>query len=464
MKPNILLIMCDQLRYECLTNSMVKTPNIDRLRNRGVMFNNAYSQTPVCIPARHSLISGQNAFEIGLSENATKVKEIKDPLPRIVRDLGYYTCAIGKMHFVPTREHFGFDHMYLSEEIPSYIEDDEYLKFLREKGYIHVTEPHGKRSDTYYVPQISELPEEFHTTAWTANTTVDVIKKNRNRPFFVFTSFIKPHPPFDPCVPYNSMYNIDDMILPACHDNIIDDMILIQNGYKVNGIEKMTDYEKKKIIAYYYASVTQVDTYIGKILDCLEDNNLIDNTLVVFTADHGEMLGNHNSYGKRTYYEESAKIPFIISYPGTFKEGVEVDNLTILQDIYATIISNAGGSVPEISSGRDLSQICRNGSGKVRDTLYAQYGSGRRFKAMIRWDKYKYIYMANGAREYLFDLENDPLELKPIYNSEVFNIQRENLRKYFKGYDITLPEYDYEPPAVGSFLNQYPIWPRNIIE
>lgn len=464
MKPNILLIMCDQLRYDCITSPKVRTPNIDRLRRKGVMFTNAYSQTPVCIPARHSLISGQNAFEIGLSENAAKVKEIKYPLPKMVRDMGYYTCAIGKMHFIPTREHFGFDHMYLSEEIPSHIEDDEYLKFLRSKGYLHVKEPHGKRSETYYVPQVSELPEEIHTTAWTANTTIDVITRNRNRPFFVFTSFIKPHPPFDPCFPYNNMYKPEDMSLPICEDDIIDDMILIQNGYKVNGIDKLTDCDKKKIIAYYYASVTQVDTYIGKILDCLEDHNLVDNTMVILTSDHGEMLGNHNGYGKRTYYEESAKIPYIISFPGKFKEDAEINSFVILQDIYATILANAGGNIPPVSCGRDLTNICRSGSGKVRDTLYAQYGSGKNFKCMVRWDNYKYIYMANGEREYLFDLENDPLELTPIYDEEIFAVQREDLMNYLAGYGMTLHKCDYEPPVVGTFLDQHPSWPDKLVD
>ena len=458
MKPNILLIMCDQLRYDCLTNEMVKTPNFDRLRKRGVSFTNAYSQTPVCIPARHSLISGQNAFEIGLSENSVNIKEIKYPLAKLVRDCGYYTCAIGKMHFVPTREHFGFDHMFLSEEIPGHIEDDEYLKYLRDEGYGHVIEPHGKRSEDYYVPQVSELPKEVHTTAWTGSTTIDVINKNKNRPFFIFSSFIKPHPPFDPCIPYNDLYDIDSMPSPIEVDEIIDDMILVQNGYKVDGIDKLSDYDKKKIKAYYYASVTQVDEYIGKILDCLEENNLWDNTLVILTADHGEMLGDHNGYGKRTYYEESAKIPFVLSYPKVFKEGIEVDSLAILPDIYATIVKVAGKEVPEVSCGVDLTDVCTSKSNFTRDFLVAQYGNDRRFKAMVRWDNFKYIYMANGKKEYLFDLEKDPLELNPIFDEEVFKEKRKYLVEYFSKYNISLPEYEYEAPRVGTFLNQRPTW------
>ena len=201
-KPNLLLIMCDQLRADvlgCYGNDYVKTPNIDRLAEKGVTFNRAYSTTPVCIPARHATISGKNPFQLGMLENTHQREEIPHPLARQVRDAGYYTCAVGKMHFVPAREHFGFDRMYLSEEIPGHIQDDDYLQFLQRQGYGDVIEPHGKRSETYYVPQVSELPESLHTTAWTGNKTCEVIRKNRNRPFFLFSSFIKPHPPFDPC-------------------------------------------------------------------------------------------------------------------------------------------------------------------------------------------------------------------------------------------------------------------------
>ena len=113
MKQNILMIMCDQLRYDCIVGDYVKTPNIDRIRSGGLCFDQAYSQTPVCIPARHSLISGQDAFSLGLVENASTRGEVRYPLAKLVRDQGYYTCVVGKMHFIPTREHFGFDHMFL---------------------------------------------------------------------------------------------------------------------------------------------------------------------------------------------------------------------------------------------------------------------------------------------------------------------------------------------------------------
>lgn len=458
MKTNILMIMCDQLRYEALTNDLVITPNLDKLRERGVNFTNAYSQTPVCIPARHSLISGQHAFEIGLNENSHTIKEIRHPLPKLVRDAGYYTCAIGKMHFVPTREHFGFDHLFLAEEIPSHREDDEYLKFLRDNGYGDVIEPNGVRSEQYYVPQLNKLPKEYQVTAWVANRTVDALRKNKNRPFFIFSSFVKPHPPFAPAKSYVDLYDIDKMPMPTEVDKIIDEMSLVQNGYKVDGIDKLSDEDKRKIKAYYYASVSQVDDYLGRIFDTLEEEDLLDKTMVIFTADHGEMLGDHNGYGKRTYYEESCKIPFVLSYPSVFKERIDLDNLVILPDLYATILKLAGNEVSQETCGLDLTALCKDGEGYTRDRIYGQYGYNRQFKAMIRWDKYKYVYMANGAKEFLFDLDIDPLEKNPIESSNLFPSLKEELKDFFKSYGVDLPSYDYEPFKVGSFLNQAPRW------
>lgn len=477
-KTNIVLIMCDQLRFDvlgCMGNALVKTPNIDRIAATGAVFTQAYSQTPVCIPARHALIFGQNSFEIGLCENASTVGKIENPLPKMVRDMGYYTCAVGKMHFLPAREHFGFDKMYLSEEIPSHAEDDEYIKFLLQNGIADVFEPHGKRSGDYYVPQISELSEEYHTTAWTAKTTAEVIRKNINRPFFLFSSFIKPHPPFDPCAAFSAMYNPANVPGPSlCEDDYapVDEMIPFQNGYKVGGFENVTDEQIRKIRAYYYASISQVDKYIGIILDEVDRQGLSDNTMVIFTADHGEMLGDHRAFGKRTYYEQSTKIPYIISLPGTSPRGAYKNALVTLQDLYATICDVAGCALPATSSGKSLVKLCMGEDGAVRDAIVAEYGAGRNFKCMLRWDKYKYIYFANGGREQLFDLSSDPAEQHNMaaLNAPLCGDCRRRLYKYYSqhGYAAALgnnelKKYDYEPLPATSFLNQTPAWPSTVV-
>jgi arylsulfatase len=477
-KPNLLLIMCDQLRFDalgCYGNSLVKTPNIDRLAQRGICFDQAYSQTPVCVPARHGLISGLNPFELGLLKNENLAKEIDHPLPELIRKQGYFTCAVGKMHFQPERKHYGFDRMLLSEEIPSHFADDEYLQFLREQGYGHLTEPHGKRSELYYVPQISELPEHLHTTAWTGDTTCRVIRENQNRPFFIFSSFIKPHPPFDPCVPYDTMYALEQVPLPVRREfeRTPDDYAIdVMNDYKVNGIDSLTLEDELKMRAYYYGSVSQMDKQIGRILDTLESCGLIDDTLIVFTSDHGEMLGDHYSYGKRTFYEASAKVPLIVSWPASVPQGERREQLALLQDIYASFITASGGNVPEASSGLNLLAAASDPDQPLRDRIFAEVGRGRVMKMMLRWGNYKFIYHTNGGKINLFDMENDPEEFTDISaeHPELCLQCREAMAQYYQSYGFTealngdqLVSYDAQRHVPQGYLDQTPKWPETVV-
>ena len=478
-KPNLLLIMYDQLRADvlgCYGNDLVKTPNMDRLAKRGICFDRAYSQTPVCMPARHALTSGKNAFELGMLENTYKRNEINNPLAKLVRDEGYFTCAVGKMHFTPAREHFGFDRMYLSEEIPEHIQDDDYLQFLQEKGYGHVIEPHGKRSETYYVPQVSELPEELHTSAWTADKTCEIIRKNSNRPFFIFSSFIKPHPPFEPCKPYDTMYTLDKIPMPVRDEGELDpdDRIIdIQNGYKVNGIENVSDEDVRKIRAHYYGSVTQLDKQLGKLLDTLDVYGLTDNTLVILTSDHGEMLGDHYAFGKRTYYEQSTRIPFIVSWPEMLPQGERREQFVILQDIFATFVSAAGGQIPGDVAGKDIIEVCKDSQRPLRKKVFAEYGADKNLKFMLRWGDFKYIYHTNGGLENLYNLKNDPEEFKNIavQNPEICAGCRDELVAYYKsrGFEEALDgerlkRYEYEKAVSKGYINQQPHWSKTIVE
>lgn len=478
-KPNLLLIMCDQLRFDvlgCYGNTLVQTPNIDRLARRGICFDRAYSQTPVCIPARHGLIAGENPFELGLLKNEPLAKEIAHPMPELIRDQGYHTCAVGKMHFEPVRRHYGFDRMLLSEEIPSHIDDDEYLKFLRAQGYGHVLEPHGKRSELYYVPQNSELPEHLHTTAWTGATTCDVIERNRNRPFFIFSSFIKPHPPFDPCAPYDTMYGLDQVPAPmrAEREREPDDYAInVMNDYKVNGIDSLSMEDELKMRASYYGCVTQMDKQIGRILDTLDKCGLTDDTLIVFTSDHGEMLGDHYSYGKRTFYEASARVPLIVSWPAALPQGERNDHLAMLQDIYATFVSEAGGQVPTTCSGLNLLSAIRQPAEPFRERLFGEVGRGRVLKMMMRWGDYKYMYHTNGGKQNLFDLRNDPDEMTDVSRDhpELCAQCRQQMTDYYRSYGLAealdgdgLMSYDDRKHVPKGYLNQAPKWPATVLD
>ncbi len=478
-KPNVLLIMCDQLRADvlgCYGNPLVKTPHIDRLAEQGVCFDRAYSETPVCMPARHGLLSGLHPFQLGLVENGPLSTEITHPLPEMIRRQGYATLAIGKMHFCPPRRHYGFDRMMLSEEMSGHIQDDDFLQFLQARGFGHVSQPHGMRSDHYYVPQISPLPEEFHTTAWTGAQTCEAIRKNRNRPFFIFTSFIKPHPPFDPCEPYNTLYPPEQIPLPirAESERATDDYLIdVQNDYKVNGIDRVTSVQEARIRAAYYGSVTQIDVQIGNILRTLEKCDLVEDTLILFTSDHGEMLGDHYAYGKRTFYEASARIPLIVSQPGILPMGKRREQLAILEDIYATLLIASGSEVPPASCGVDLRQAISNSSTPLRDEIFGEIGRGPAAKMMLRWGDFKYVYHVNGGAETLFHLGDDPDELQNIAtdHQDLCAYAKRRMERHYNDYSFTevlegaellrLPKQNHTP---RGYLNQYPKWPLTVVK
>lgn len=477
-KPNLLLIMCDQLRFDalgCYGNRIVQTPNIDRLAARSVVFDNAYSQTPVCVPARYGLLSGLHPFQLGLVDHGPLKRTIDHPLPAMLKKSGYFTCAVGKMHFTPVREHYGFDRMYLSEEIAQHIQDDDYLLFLREKGYGHIAEPHGERSEHYYVPQTSKLPEDLHSDAWTAQKAIEVIRGNHNRPFFVFASFIKPHPPFDPCPPYNDMYSPEELSLPLRHNGELkpdDYSIDVQNDYKVNGIENVSDVDVLRIRSAYYGMITQLDKQIGSILDALDEYGVTDDTLVIFTSDHGEMLGDHYAFGKRSFYESSTRIPLLMSWPAAISKPCRTDQLVILQDIYATFISAARGIVPEESSGKNLLGVFEDNDVPLRDKAVGEFGRNQALKFMLRTGVYKYIFHANGAREQLFNLETDPDEMCNVAerHADLCARFKSELEAYYKLYsfdealsDGSLISYPFEKAKRNGYLNQYPDWPKTVM-
>ena len=217
-RPNVLLLFTDQQRYDTIAaggNDLILTPALDRLCSTGVRFDRSYTPSPVCVSARYSLLTGLYPHRSGCADNGHTMGQKLPTLPGMLSSAGYQTRAIGKMHFSPVRHPFGFEGMELSEEIPESIENDEFLQHLADAGYGHVHEPHGVRSELYYIPQTSQLPAELHTTTWTADRTIQFLRdRDRSRPFFVWSSFIKPHPPFEPPVPWNKLYRAHEMPLP----------------------------------------------------------------------------------------------------------------------------------------------------------------------------------------------------------------------------------------------------------
>lgn len=412
-KPNILLITTDQQRFDTIHaagNPFIQTPNLDRLMQEGCYCCNAYSPNPVCIPARHNILTGLPARYHGFDDNYfIDPPPIPYQLPtfaQILTDNGYDASAIGKMHFQPARRHNGFTNIQIMEEIPIFLEDDDYALFLKEQGYGNYRSMHGVRHMLYMLPQRSLFPEELHGTAWVADRTIDYLRKNAGkRPFMAWASFIEPHPPFDVPGRWAELYRGKPLPEPSVTKTPLS-AIADEN-------HTIADYPDSAYLRrareLYYGAISFVDYNIGRILDALEESGELDNTLVVFTSDHGEMLGDHGTYQKFLPYDGAAKIPMIVRYPAKCAPGSIYEPFVDLNDLLPTFLDAAGLSYPGDISLPGESIFQTNGN-KDRAHQYVEHCKGTRRWISMRDRRYKYNYYFGGGHEELFDMREDPQE------------------------------------------------------
>ncbi|MDQ3699743.1 MAG: sulfatase-like hydrolase/transferase [Chloroflexota bacterium] len=422
-RPNVLLIMSDQHRADCLDFATqangrrveVQTPQLRRLAASGVTFPRCYSESPVCVPARALLMTGKLPHTLDMYSNADVLPEDHATLAGCLATEGYFCQAIGKMHFRPVRTLHGMHRLWLSEEIPFRLEDDEFLQFLVDAGYGHVEEPHGIRHELYELPQVSQLPETHHTTAWTGRRTIDFLRQQaRERPgepFFCWTSFQKPHPPYEPPVPWHRLYRPEMAPAPQRSAAELAWLPGAVQGDVAQG--HFPDIDRLAAMwSCYFGSISFIDSWIGMILDELEGLGLREDTVVVYTADHGEMMGDHWLLGKSRFYEQSAAVPGIISWPGGLPQGVVREQIAGLADIVPTLLDATGidpapqGLRPD---GISLLPAARDGA-PTRDVLIGQVGRGAQAQLMAVNEAWKYVYSAGENREHLFRPRGDGAE------------------------------------------------------
>ena len=410
-RPNILLLMTDQQRFDTIHAAgyeFMHTPNLDRLVEEGCLYRNAYSPNPICLAARHNLLTGLTARHHRFPDNVHDVSTRSDlpTLPRILSDKGYETRSIGKMHFIPARRHNGFDRMELMEELPNYREQDDYATYLKEVGLGHIQNIHGVRNLLYMLPQRSIVPEEHHGTFWVGRQSADFIRSNKGRhPFFLWSSWIAPHPPFDVVERFADMYR--DVDLPEPHVSTTPLASLTEEN-KMLGDLPTADYVRR-MREVYYASISMVDESIGEVLTALEDTDQLDNTMIIFVSDHGEFLGDYGLYQKWNPYDSCSRIPFIIRYPKRLQAGSINEEFVDLNDILPTILDVAGLDYPgDIELPGE--SIFAEHPQKDRDWQYLEYAQGNRRWISIRDKAYKFNYYYGGGFEQLFDMQNDPHE------------------------------------------------------
>jgi len=429
-QPNVLLVCTDHWPaslMRCSGHPAVLTPTLDQLAANGVRFPNAYSECPVCVPARRTLMTGLSPHSHGMLANATMPLPEVPTVAQAFRDAGYQTCAVGKMHWHPQRQRRGFDHIVLDEEGRGGegCRADDYELFLGDHG--HPGQRFGGgMCNNQYMWRSWHLDERLHVTNWAAQQmSRQIIRRDPQRPGFWYLSFSHPHPPLAPLQAYLDLYR--DLAVPDpvvghwAQGNPSDLPVAIQREIqaKHDRCEAFTHAEIQGIRRAFYALCTHIDHQIRLAIGTLREEGLLGNTIICFTADHGDMLGNHRLWGKHWMYEDSNCVPMILVGTDEQKRNGGVghhrvdDRLVATRDIMPTLLELAGIEVPEHCEGLSM-------TGKTqRDHLFGVFGPVKNAEngnptRMIRDCRHKLIYYPAGNLIQLFDMEHDRRELHDL--------------------------------------------------
>lgn len=469
-KPHILLITTDELRKDalgCYGNEAVATPNLDRLAAQSIRFDKAYSASPWCLPSRCALLTGKLPHNTGAYSNFRKC-ELNAGIPNLFTELkkaGYTTSVHGKCHFAPVpyeetrpdvtlpyeafRDYYvslGIDHLDLQDDkqVSVWFYDD-YAKELDEAGYLQ-----AYRESTWDVTGNRKVfpfpgPDEWHPDSWVGRKAVEHLSDwDAEKQLFCWVSFSGPHYPFDPPQTYENRVDMTKDKPRTLLEGEFDDPRRIQHrSYhgdgrgRVDGAGVAKDYACKnfdedywyELRRNYYANVALIDDQIGRILETARAR-LGDDVMVIFTADHGEMLGNHGIWGKGDCaYEDVLNVPLLVRYPGE-RKGETTDAKVQLTDIMATCLKAAGVESPPETDGRDFRESIASGG---REFVY---GEGEGF-ASVSDGRWKYVHVAKGGETFaeLFDLASDPAEFHNVAgrpeNAAVLAESRKQLTELF---------------------------------
>lgn len=463
-RPNILLIMTDEQRWDtlgCYGNDVIETENLDWLASEGTVFTSAYSPSPSCVPARASLMTGMDPWNVGITGSGRgqgQIANLENTLPGVLSEYGYHTQGIGKMHFSPQRSLQGFHHTVLEEvnraEPPANCTD--YSRWFEEnKGGDYGPYDHGIDNNSW-MARPYHAPEHLHPNNWTINESIRFLQqRDPTKPFFLKVSFTRPHAPFDAVPYYFDYYMKQSLPKPSvgAWASIFDcpDAAMHPNAWH----GRVSERKIHKARAGYYGQIHHIDHQIGRLFQYLRQQRLMEKTVILFISDHGNMMGDHHLWRKTYAYEGSAHIPFIVrlpksmrtSYPSKAHQSMlqsnsdlspssmqlqfkvnasqspspllrsRVDQPVCLQDVMPTLLDAAGVPIPKSVDGRSLLPLIRGEETEWREFVHGEHNGV--YDEMLEMHyltdgKWKYIWYARADREQLFHLEKDPMEMNDL--------------------------------------------------
>jgi len=457
-KPNLLFLMTDQQRFDALSyagNETLHTPHMDRLAREGVWFENAHTQCAVCVPARASMLTGHTVANTKvISNRQAYVPEDTGVMPmktydEILSENAYHCEYYGKWHAPVFRARVynnpvtaagihktelgpGKKAAYLNYLDPLYpnraLKEGELKDTLTERPYVpdpidrrFDLENKGLESDIKVgqsdIHGVTTIPAAYHIAAFEAGETIRALERLKDKPFSITCSFHHPHPPYLAAEKYAHLYPPAEMVAPVSIDDDMADSPYLMEKRRTD--EKYSD---PKMIQYfiseYYALVKEVDDWVGRILDKLDELGLTDNTLVVFTSDHGEMLGSHGMRGKFCFYEESSHVPMMIRFPRRIKPGTKVKAPVSNMDLFATILDYLD-MPPHPSDGNSLRGLIEGVVNGEETYVVAEWLSDLQSKPahMVLKGGWKLMRPDPSAKELkkaLYNLNDDPYELRNL--------------------------------------------------
>ncbi len=417
-RPNFLLFVTEQHRGDCLgieDHPVLLTPNMDAIAGAGARFSRAYSTCPTCIAARRSLLSGQYPATHGMVGYREETPwEIEQPMPRVFAEAGYETCWVGRsMHQYPPEKRFGFEHM-ITMESRCQSDYSTYLQQQRPDDWEGAYGTGVMHNDWTARPW--HLPEDLHPTNWTVHEALRFLRtRDQARPFFLVVSFLAAHPPLLPPAFYLERY-----LRTGVPDPVIGDWAVPPpNGGKGMDVSAssvaLTGEALLSARAGYYGLLNHLDDQLRRLINPVNgvDRQTGNNTIVMLTSDHGEMLGDHYLWRKTLPYEPSARIPMLLRAPARFgiRPNTVVDQPVGLEDVMPTLLDMAGIPIPDGVQGRSILPLARGEKPQWRDFIHIEHAP---VYHCLTDGHEKFVWFAADGREQFFRLTTDPHETRNL--------------------------------------------------
>lgn len=424
--PNILLIMTDQQRWDtlgCYGNSVIETAHLDWLASKGTVFESAYTPSPSCVPTRAALLTGMDPWNTGILGSGREQNlscGYSHTLPGELAKSGYHTQGIGSLGFYPQRSLNGFHHTILGgseveqDRETGYVSDYKQWFDRNKTGNYDVTD-HGIDCNSW-MSRPYHAPEFLHPSNWTVNESIDFLaRRDPSKPFFLQTSFSRPHSPYVPPEFYFNLYANQKELPKAKVGDWAHIHDVPQDSFEPNAWRGVQNDERiERARAGYYGSIHHIDHQIGRLFMELRKRKLLNETLIIFMSDHGDMIGDHHLWRKTYAYEGSAHVPLIIKLPDSWGQAVpRVKQPVVHQDIMPTILDALNLDIPESVDGSSMLPLMRGEDVQWREYVHGEHSvcySEEQEMQYVTDGRMKYIWFPRTGTEQLFNLEDDPYE------------------------------------------------------